>query len=181
VIALLRAGDRAQSGLAVRRSVRGPRASDVLVVALSAPWALARSVLVALLVAPFAFAVAAVVAVVAVIAARGTQLPVIGAYAAGVFTVLSCLGPGSRAPRRQLNRVFNAIAPTRLAAAAAAIVLGSLAAALVSLAMIRAPVFWPVPDPHSLLAHLPGARLLHGTVVRLRHPGHGLPGGFHVP
>jgi len=181
VIALLRAGDRAQSSLAVRRSVRGPRASDALVVALSAPWTLARSVLVALLVAPFAFGVASVVAVVAIIAARGTQLPVIGAYAAGVFTALSCLGPGSRAPRRQLNRVFNAIAPTRLAAVAAVIVLGSLAAALVSLAMIKAPAFWPVPDPRSLLAHLPGAHLFHGAVLRLRHATGGLARGVHLP
>ena len=181
VIALLRAGDRAQSGLAVRRSARGPRASDALVVVLSAPWTLVRSVLVALLVAPFSFAIAGVVAVVAIIMARGTQLPVIGAYAAGVFTALSCLGPGSRAPRRQLNRVFNAIAPNRLAALAAVIVLGSLAAALVSIAMIKAPVFWPVPDPRSLLGHLPGAGLFHGTVARLRHGGHGLTGGIHVP
>ena len=163
VIALLRAGDRAQSGLAVRRSVRGPRATDALVVALSAPWTLARSILVALLVAPLAFFLAGVAAVAAIIAARGAQLQVIGAYAAGVFTAVSCLGPGSRAPRRQLNRVFNAIAPTRLAAAAATIVLGSLAAALVSLAMIKAPAYWPAPDPHSLLAHLPGAGLLHGA------------------
>jgi hypothetical protein len=181
VIALLRAGDRAQSGLAARRSVRGPRASDVLVVALSTPWTLARSVLVAMLAAPFSFAIAGVVAVVAIIVARGTQLPVIGAYAAGVFTALSCLGPGSRAPRRQLNRVFNAIAPTRLAAVAAVLVLGSLAAALVSLAMIKAPVFWPVPDPRSLLAHLPGAGLFHGTVLRLRHAGHGLTRGVRLP
>ncbi len=192
VIALLRAGDRAQSGLAVRRSVRGPRATDALVVALSAPWTLARSILVALLVAPLSFFIAGVAAVAAIIVARGAQLQVIGAYSAGVFMAVSCLGPGSRAPRRQLNRLFNAIAPTRLAAAAATIVLGSLAAALVSLAMIKAPAYWPVPDPHSLLAHLPGAGLLHGTglfrgtgpvhgmglvhstVARLRHVGHGL-------
>ena len=104
---------------------------------------------------------------------RGSQLPVVGAYAAGVFTALNCLGPGSRAPRRQLNRVFNAIAPTRLAGAAATIVLGALAAALVSLAMIKAPVYWPVRDPHGLFGQVPGAGLFHGAVLRLRHAGLG--------
>jgi len=55
----------------------------------------------------------------------------------------------------------------------AMVVLGALAAAMVSLALLRAPVFWPVPDPTSLLAHLPGAGTAHGTFVRLRHLGHG--------
>ena len=44
-ITLLRAADRAQSALAVRRSVRGPRASDLLVVVVTAPWAVARALL----------------------------------------------------------------------------------------------------------------------------------------
>jgi protein kinase-like protein len=181
VIALLRAGDRAQSGLEVRRSVRGRRATDALVVALSAPWTLARSVLVTMLVLPLSLLVAGAVAVAGVIVMRGTQLQLIGAYVAGLFVAVSWLGAGSRAARRQLNRVFNAIAPTRLAALATTIVLGSLAAALVSLAMIKAPVYWPVPDPHALLAHLPGAGLFHGTVAKLRHVGHGLAGRPHIP
>ncbi len=168
VMALLRAGDRAHNGLALRRSVRGPRATDALVVALSAPWTLARSILVTVLMAPFSLFIAAVLAVAAIIVMRGTQVQVIGAYAAGVFMAFSCLGPGSPAPRRQLNRVFNAVTPTRLVATAATMVLGSLAAALVSLAMIKAPVYWPVPDPGGLLAHLPGAGLFHGMVPRLR-------------
>jgi predicted Ser/Thr protein kinase len=180
-IALLRGGDRAQNGLAVRRSVRGPRATDALVIALSAPWTLARSILVTLLVAPLGLFVAGVAAVAAIIAAHGTQLPVVGAYAAGLFMALSCLGPGSRAPRRQLNRVFNAIAPTRLARVAATIILGSLAAALVSLAMIKVPVYWPVGDPLGLLTRLPGAGVFGGTLHHLRHAGHGLTGRVHVP
>jgi hypothetical protein len=126
-----------------------------------------------MLLAPFLLFIAAVVAVVLIIALRGSQLLVVGAYAAGVFAALNCLGPGSRAPRRQLNRLFNAIAPTRLAGAAATIVLGALAAAFVSLAMIKAPLYWPAPDPHSLLGQLPGAGLFHGAILRLRNTGLG--------
>ena len=45
VITLLRAADRAQSKLAVRRSVRGPRASDLVVVLVTAPLTVARALL----------------------------------------------------------------------------------------------------------------------------------------
>ena len=169
VIAVLRACDRAYSHLAVRRDAWGPRATDALVVALSAPWTLARSIVVTVLVTPLLLLIAGVVAVAAIMVMRGSPLPVIGAYAAGVFTALNCLGPASRGPRRQLNRVFNAMVPTRLAGAAATIILSALAAALVSLVMIKAPVYWPVPGVRSVLGHVPGGGLFHGTVLRLRH------------
>ncbi len=204
VLAVLRAADRAQRRLAFRRSTRGPRAVDPLLVVANAPWALARSVLVTLLLAPLLMFIAGIVAVVAVIAMGGSQLPLAAAYAAGVFMALNCVGPGSRAPRRELNRALNAIARTRLTTAAFTLVLGSFAAALVSLALLKAPTFWPVPDPHNLLAHLPGAGfvrhlahppgaglvrhlahppgggLIHRTLVFLRHVGHGLTGSMQV-
>src|SRR6266496_470439 len=172
VIAVLRAADRAQRRLAVRRIARGPRAIDPLLVVASAPWALARSVLVTVLLAPPLMLIAGVAAVAAIIAMGSSQLPLAAAYAAGVFMALNCVGPGSRAPRRELNRVFGAIAPTRLAAAAVTLMLGFFAAALVSLALLKAPTFWPVPDPASLLAHLPGASLVSRTLAH--PPGAGL-------
>ena len=54
VITLLRAADRAQSKLAVRRSVRGPRASDLVVVLVTAPLTVARALLTEILMAPLA-------------------------------------------------------------------------------------------------------------------------------
>src|SRR5207237_3460957 len=51
VITLLRAADQAQSKLAVRRSVRGPRASDLLVVLVMAPLSVARALLTEVLMA----------------------------------------------------------------------------------------------------------------------------------
>jgi protein kinase-like protein len=174
-VAVLRAGDRARSGLAARRAARGPRRADPLLVAVSTPWALARSLLVTVTVAPFALLISAGAALAAIIVARGSHLSLIFAYSAGLLTVLTCVGPASRGPRRQLNRAYNLIAPGRLRAATLTIVLGALAGALVSLAVLQAPLMWPVPDPGGWLAHLPGVHgLIHGTVSRLRHVGHGL-------
>jgi hypothetical protein len=178
VIALLRAADRAQSGLAVRRSARGPRPTDALVVVASAPWALVRSLLVTIMLAPVLFLAAGIADVVLLLAVRGSPLPVVGSYGAGIFVALNCLGPGSRRPRRQLNRTLNAIARSPLSALATTVVLGALAAAMMSLALVKAPLFWPVPNPGAILSHLPGA---HGTVSQLRHLGHGLRRRAHVP
>lgn len=171
VIAMLRAADRAMRGIAARRSARGARATDALVVVLSAPWTLARSVLTTLFVAPLLLFIAGMAAAAAIIAMGAAQLQLAAAVAAGVFIALNCLGPGSRAPRRELNRILNAIAPTRFMSAAATVVLGAFAAAMVSLALLKAPAFWPITDPHGLLVHLPGVHLLRSGVLRLRHLG----------
>ncbi|MGE5289284.1 MAG: protein kinase domain-containing protein [Micromonosporaceae bacterium] len=181
LIALLRAADRAQSGLAIRRSARGPRPTDALVVVASAPWALAQSLLVTIMLAPFLLLAAGIADVALLIAMRGSPLPVIGSYGAGIFVALNCLGPGSRRPRRQLNRTFNAVAGSPLSALATTVVLAALAAAMISLALVKAPLFWPVPNPGAMLSHLPGAQVAHGTVSRLRHLGHGLRGRGQIP
>src|SRR5208282_6862183 len=59
VITLLRAADRAQNRLAVRRSVRGPQASDLLLVVVTAPLTVARALLTGILIAPLAVAAGA--------------------------------------------------------------------------------------------------------------------------
>src|SRR6266545_976775 len=175
VIAILRTADRARGGLAARRSARGPRVTDPFLVAASAPWGLARSVLVTLVVAPLLLFIAGVAAMALIVAMGEPHLQLTAAYAAGVFMALNCVGPASRAPRRELNRILTAVTPTRLTAAAVTLMLGAFAAAMVSLAMLKAPTFWPVPDPHSLLVHLPGAGLItggiHGGVLHLPHVG----------
>ena len=68
VITLLRAADRAQSKLAVRRSVRGPRASDLVVVLVTAPLTVARALLTEVLMAPLAITVGAAAYGLAVVA-----------------------------------------------------------------------------------------------------------------
>jgi len=138
-IAVLRAADRATEALTARRYARGPRVWDALLLIGSMPWMLAWSVVET-----------------ASVAMGGGHLALAAAAVAGVYTVLSCLGPRSRAPRRQLNRFLNAIAQTPLTAAMAALMLGALAAGMMSLARSPRPVSWPVPGPHSAPIQLPG-------------------------
>ena len=137
VITLLRAADRAQSTLAVRRSVRGPRASDLLVVLITAPLTVARALLTEALMAPLALAAAAVVYGLTVVATHSLNMPRAGAYAAAAVVAWYGIGPGSGKPRRQLNRM--------------------LAVAAVLFASTQTPYYWPVVAPH-----LPG---LHGLIT----------------
>ena len=75
VITLLRAADRAQSKLAVRRSVRGPRASDLVVVLITAPLTVARALLTEVLMAPLAIAVGAAAYGLAVVLTHSMNMP----------------------------------------------------------------------------------------------------------
>src|SRR6185312_12623721 len=105
VITLLRAADRAQSKLAVRRSVRGPRASDLVVVLVTAPLTVARALLTEALMAPLAVIVGAAVYGLAVVVTHSADMTRAGAYAAAAAVAWYALGPGSGSPRRQLNRM----------------------------------------------------------------------------
>jgi hypothetical protein len=117
---------------------------------------LAWSVVETVLLAPLVLLAAGIVVAAASVAMGGGHIALAAAAVAAVYTVLSCLGPRSRAPRRQLNRFLNAIAQTPLTAAMAALMLGALAAGVMSLARSPRPVSWPVPEPHSAPIHLPG-------------------------
>src|SRR6202043_746957 len=99
VITLLRAADRAQSKLAVRRSVRGPRASDLVVVLVTAPLTVARALLTEILMAPLAIIVGAAAYGLAVVFTHSMNMPRAGAYAAAAVVAWYGLGPGSGPPR----------------------------------------------------------------------------------
>jgi hypothetical protein len=165
VITLLRAADHAQSALAVRRSVRGPRASDLLVVVVTAPLSVARALLTEALLAPLAFIAGAVV-YVATLALAG-RLAQAGAYAAAAIVAWYGVGPGSGRPRRQLNRMAGTLARTPLTAALTALAVWALAAGAVIFAVSQAPYYWPVMSPH-----LPA---LHGWPFIGSHRWHGPP------
>ena len=161
VITLLRAADRAQSQLAVRRSVRGPQASDLLVVLVTAPWTVARALLTEVLMAPLAVIVGAAAYGLAVVFTHSMNMPRAGAYAAAAVVAWYGLGPGSGRPRRQLNRMAGAVARTRTSAAATALVVWALAIAAVLFASSQTPYYWPAMAPH-----LPG---LHGLITSVSH------------
>ena len=172
VITLLGAGDRAQSALTVRRSVRGPSAADVLVGVVTAPWAIARSVLTLALLAPLAALVAAVTFMATLIMSPTGSVPLAGAYAAGAAVAFYGIGPASARPRRQMNRVFRAVARTRESSAVVTLVMFCLAAAAVAAAWSQPPLYWP--SLSGVLPHLPAVdNLLHLPHFTLPHFGVG--------
>jgi Protein kinase domain len=166
VITLLRAADQAQSSLAVRRSVRGPRASDLLVVVATAPLAVARALLVEALMAPLAFIVAAAVYVATLALTGSLELPRAGAYAAAAVVAWYGVGPGSGRPRRQLNRMAGALARTPLTAAVTALAVWALAVGAVIFAASQAPYYWPVMSPHLPTMH--GWPFIGSHLLRIR-------------
>ena len=169
VITLLRAAGRAQSKLAVRRSVHGPRASDLLVVLVTAPLSVARALLTEILMAPLALIVGAAAYSLAVVFTHSTNMPRAGAYAAAAVVAWYGLGPGSGRPRRQLNRMARAVARTPASAAVIALAVWALAVAAVMFASSQAPYYWPAMALHisgPLPGQLPG---LHSLITSASH------------
>ncbi len=164
VITLLRAADRAQSKLAVRRSVRGPQASDLLVVLVTAPLSVARALLTEILMAPLALIVGAAAYGLAVVFTHSMNMPRAGAYAAAAVVAWYGLGPGSGRPRRQLNRMAGAVARTPASAAVIALAVWALAVAAVMFASSQTPYYWPAMAVPA--GHLPG---LHSLITSASH------------
>ncbi len=169
VITLLRAADKAQSALAVRRSVRGPRASDLVVVVVNAPLSVAKALLTEVLIAPLAFAAGAVVYLATLAVTHSLSLPRAGSYAAAAVVAWYGVGPGSRRPRRQLNRMASAVSRTRLSAAVLIGVAWAVATAAVIFAASQAPYYWPATAPHLPAPYLP---VLHGWPFTTGHLPH---------
>src|SRR5215472_475940 len=165
LIVLLRAGELAHE----RRSVRGARPRDrVLLVALS-PWYLVRSALGCLLLAPFALVAAAVAGLVTISISPGHHLPRAVAAAAGTLVAFYGFGPGSARPRRQLSRLFAAVATGRAVQAVALAGMTALALATLAAAASWPSLYWPAGAPggvwHFGLAHVGPIRHL-GLVGR---------------
>jgi hypothetical protein len=153
VITLLRAADRAQAGLAERRSARGARPSDVFIVVVSAPWTVVRALLATVAIAPLALLAAGVAAGASVTLGHTQTLPAAGSWAAGAAVAVYAIGPGSRRPRRQLRRISATVIRTRAAMVVAIIAAWALAAATVSSALSQPPLIWPATSwmlPHVL-------------------------------
>jgi Protein kinase domain len=164
VITLLRAADRAQSALTVRRSVRGARPSDVLIVIVTAPLTVARALLTTVMMAPLALVVAAVAASAAIVLTRASTLPEAGSWAAGALVAWYGIGPGSGRPRRQLSRMFATVVRNQGVFAVAAIAAWALAAAAVTSAVSQPPLLWPYMN--GMLPHLPS---LSGALNTVQH------------
>ncbi|MGN6173530.1 MAG: protein kinase domain-containing protein [Streptosporangiaceae bacterium] len=166
----LRAGDLAQQRAVQRRSVRGARRGDQVLVAAMFPWYLVRSLLSCLLLAPFALAAGVVVGGVAIAIAPGHHLPRAVAVAIGTIVAFYGFGPGSARPRRQLNRLFGAVATNRAVQAVALAGMTALALAAIAAAVSWPSLYWPAGAPggvwHFGMAHVGPIRHL-GLVGRL--------------
>ncbi len=157
-ITVLRAAGRTTEGLAARRRARGPRRRDPFVLLASAPWMLAWAVVETALLAPLALAAAALLVALAIKVVVGGAHPTVAAAAvAGGYAVLFCLGPGSCAARRQLNRFLDPIARSLLTGSVVALMLGAVAVGVIALTVPGQPAFWPVRNLQTELVRLTGA------------------------
>jgi serine/threonine kinase PknH len=142
----------AQTALTERRSLRGARPSDLVRVVVTAPWTVVRAVLKSVLLAPLALLVAVPAAIASVILVRAGTLPAALSWGAGAAVAMYCVGPGSRAPRRQLRRMSAAVIRTRGVLLVACISTMALALAVVSSALSQPPLIWPATS--STIPHL---------------------------
>lgn len=154
-VVALRAADRAARVLGERRYGRPPSAGDAVMVALSTPWGLARGALATALLVPLVATVALAFGVVLAYAIRGgVTLNTVCAYAAAVFTGLLCAGPGSRAPRRQADRIVDFLARDRRSSAVTGAVLGTLAFFALAGALSQVAAWWPLSPPQVMVDSL---------------------------
>jgi Protein kinase domain len=176
LIVLLRSAELVRERAVQRRSARGARPSDRAVLTALVPWYLLRSVLGCLLLAPFALAAAVVVGGVAISVSPGHHLPRAVAAAAGTVVAFYGFGPGSARPRRQLSRIYGAVATTRAVQALALAGMTAFALAALAAAASWPSLYWPAGAPggvwHFGMAHV-------GPVVHLGPIRHlGLVGRF---
>lgn len=143
-LVVLRAADRASSRLAVRRGARGPRSSDPVLVALGTPWGLVRGALIQMLLTPLNALVALLVFAGLVYVAPDASTNSLTGIAAGAFTAMCCVGLGTGAPRRQVNRMVGFVARGTPGTAAVAIVLSVVALLSVTGALTQPSVWQPV-------------------------------------
>ncbi|MBO0803139.1 MAG: hypothetical protein J2P25_08705, partial [Nocardiopsaceae bacterium] len=143
ILTLLRAADQAQTALTTRRSVYGARASDILIVIVSAPLTVVRAALSTIALAPIALLLAVFAAIASVLVLHADTLPEAGGWAAGAAIAWYCFGPGSRRPRRQLQRITHGMIRSRGVMTVALISSCALAAAAVLSMLSQPPLIWP--------------------------------------
>jgi hypothetical protein len=140
----LRAGDRLAQKLSLRHARHGPGVGDVVSAIFKAPFALIRSAFVMALIAPLGLLVGFGVLFGTVATKPGWGIS--QSFVAGIaaFVVVTCLGPGSGGPRRQLGRIWGSALPSRGPALIALAIVGIATFFLVAFGISQAPVMWPL-------------------------------------
>jgi hypothetical protein len=147
VMLLLRVADRAHQSLTSKRTRRGPRPADVAGVIVKSPFSLVRGGLLMALISPIG--ILAGVVVLGIAMASKTEMTIGRAlsFSAAAFIIVTCLGPGSEPARRQLARVWGAVAPQRERAWIVVGVVGLLVFFLVSFSLSQTPDLRPFNFP----------------------------------
>jgi hypothetical protein len=140
---LLRAGDRAARDMESKRTRRGPRGGDMIAATLKSPFKLPRAVLSTVFFSPIGVMAGAAVLFVLMVAQPALSVRRDIGLSVAAFILVQCLGPGSEPVRRQLARVWGVVAPRREPAIVIAVLLGLVAAFLVTLAPSQVPDLRP--------------------------------------
>jgi|tagenome__1003787_1003787.scaffolds.fasta_scaffold20883711_2 serine/threonine protein kinase len=143
VMLVLRVADRAHQSLTSKRTRRGPRPADVAGVILKSPFSLVRGGLTMALISPIAILAAVVVLGITMAAKSEMTIARALSFSAAAFIIVTCLGPGSEPARRQLSRVWGAVAPQRERAWIVVGVVGLLVFFLVSFSLSQTPELRP--------------------------------------
>jgi len=147
VMLILRVADGAHQSLTSKRTRRGPRPADVAGVIVKSPFSLVRGGLLMALISPIGILAGVVVLFIAMAAKTEMTIARALSYSAAAFIIVTCLGPGSEPARRQLARVWGAVAPRRDRAWIVVGVVGLLVFFLVSFSLSQTPDLRPFNFP----------------------------------
>ncbi|MDN3358855.1 serine/threonine-protein kinase [Actinomadura sp. DC4] len=147
VMLILRVADRAHQSLTSKRTRRGPKPSDVAGVIVRSPFSVVRGGLTMALISPIAILAGVVVLVIALAAKSEMTIARALSFSAAAFIITTCVGPGSEPSRRQLSRIWGAVAPRRERAWIVVGVVGLLVFFLVSFSLSQTPELRPFDFP----------------------------------
>jgi Protein kinase domain len=147
VLLVLRVADRAHQTLTSKRTRRGPRPADIAGVIAGSPFSVVRAGLVMALISPVGILAGLIVLVIAMASKTDMTIARGLSYSAAAFIIVTCLGPGSDPARRQLGRIWGAVAPQRDRAMIIAGVVGLLVFFLVSFCLSQTPELRPLAFP----------------------------------
>jgi hypothetical protein len=156
VLLVLRVADRAHQTLTSKRTRRGPRPADVAGVIVRSPFSVVRAGLVMALISPVGIFAALIVLIIAMASKTDMTIARGLSYSAAAFIIVQCLGPGSGPARRQLSRIWGAVAPQRDRAMIVAGVVGLLVFFLASFSLSQTPELRPFdfPQLNNDLSHM---------------------------
>ena len=157
----LRGGDLTRNWAARRRAKRGTAAA---MSALVYPGMLVWSWVTMIALAPVALVAAGIAVTLTILVVPAHPFVQAAAYAAGAIVLCYGLGPGSSAPRRQLGRIYAAMARSPGATAVILFFTGTLCLAALVAAFSQLPFYWPLEHLRVRIDHWQPLRDLAHTL-----------------